>query len=508
MPSPFFAATKAYSAQTTLLSIALAASGLLLTGCGGNNPTTRTNSDDLVSNPSTLTFKLTLQSPVRLTNVEARVIDAVTNRVLHQQLINNDHQLVIDIKRADIPSKRLIYIEFRPASLGQSRYYDPILDSGNTPFDMPLRALFQSGVGNTQTIMIDPYSEIAFQRAQIRSGWLANRTDLSQLGMINATALTAANSEVKSVFSVNTTTRSTLLREGLSSRDDLRKLTIENNQSNALDYFRFSLGHIQHYVRQHGNNNAPYLAFSQKAAIDMLDGDLDGITLHGFGDQADIFIKDPLVQPIVNTDPERNQHPLLAVDQLPSRSGYNLAVGEAVKQFFNPLFVNGSAEFVLINVYDYLNMTVGAVPSAPKLFGLHSPGAGNYTRAFGLATNQMVKNYLNADDTGLVNDIEQLAGTYQNPQGCRLEIRPNGRVILSQGTQRFEADIDRNFNDSVSRSSVNSQDYLINITTPSDSTPSFLQIRTDGAVILSAQNGRSLLDLPDQLSQVDLTCDF
>lgn len=503
MPSPFFAAPKAYSAQTMLLSLALAASGLLLTGCGNNNPTTRTNSDDLVSSPNTTaTFLLTLQSPVHLTNVQARVIDTTTNRVLHEQIISNDDQLLIDLKKVDVPSRRLLYVELRPASVGQSSYYDPILDS-SAAFNAPLRALIQS-TDNPQTITVDPYTEIAFQRAQIRSGWLANRNDLSQLGMINASAVTAANSEVSAVFSV----RNVSLTEGLSSREDLQKLTFSTNRSTTLNYFRFALGHIQHYVRDQGNTSAPYLAFSQKAAIDMLDGDLDGMTLYGFGDQTAIFLKNPLVQPIINTDPDRNQHPLLAIDQLSARSTYNIAVGEAIKQLFNPLFTNGSPEFLLINSYDYLNMTLAPVPNAPKLFGLHSPGAGNYTRAFGLATNQTVKNYLNADDTGLVSDIEQLAGIYKNPQGCQLDVRPNGRVILSQGTQRFEADIDRNFNDSVSRSSVDSQEYLINITTPSDSTPSFLQIRTDGANVLSAQNGRSLLDLPDQLSQVDLSCNF
>lgn len=502
MPSPFFVATKAYSAQTMLLSIALAVSGLLLTGCGGNNPTTRVTSDDLVSIPDTSTFGLTLQSPVRLTNVQARVIDTLTNRVLHEQLIINDDQLLINLKKIDVPYAGLVYVELRPALMGRSSYYDPILDNEAT-FNTPLRTLFKINAGSgSHNIIIDPYSEITFQRAQIRAGWLANRNDLSLLGLINISALNAANSEMNAVFGVRSNTQ---LSQGLNSREDIQKLTIN---SNTLSYLRFALGHIQHYVREKGSNTAPYLAFSQKAAIDMLDGDLDGMTLHGFGDQADIFLSDPLAQPIINTDPERNQHSLLAADQAPSRSSYNVAVGEAIQQFFNPLFTNDSAEFALIKDYDYLNMTLRPVASAPKLFGLHSPGAGNYTRAFGLTNNQTVKNYLNADDTGLVSDIEQLAGIYQNPQGCQLEVRPNGRVILSQGTQRFEAAIDRNFNDSVSRSSVSSQNYLINITTPSDITPSFLQIRTDGSDILSAQNGRSLLDLPDQLSQVDLSCNF
>lgn len=504
MPSPFFTASKPYSASPLLLSVALATSGLLLTGCGGSNPTTRTNSTDLVSTPSTATFTLTLQSPVRLTNVEARVIDAMSGRVLHQSVIANDHRVLVDIKRADVPAQRLLYVELRPAALNQSSYYDPILDSNRAPFNTPLRTIVQSNT-NSRTVVIDPYSEIAFQRAQIRSGWLTNRNDLSQLSLITLNALNAANSEVSAVFTV----RSNSISQGLSSREDIQKLTVNTNQTNTLNYFRFALGHIQHYVRAQGNNSAPYLAFSQKAALDMLDGDLDGMTIHGFGDQAGIFLNTPLVEPILNIDPDRNQHPLLAVDQLPARSTYNNAVGESIKQFFNPLFDSGSAEFKLINGdYDYLNMTVRPVPSAPKLFGLHSPGAGNYTRAFGLSSGQTIKNFLNADDTGLVSDVEQIAGIYQNAQDCRLEIRPNGRVIFSQGNQRFEADIDRNFNDSMSRNSVDSQDYLINITTPSDSTPSFIQIRTEGTTIRSVQNGRSLLDTPDQLSQVDLSCEF
>ncbi|MFZ3192612.1 MAG: hypothetical protein WA154_05320 [Moraxellaceae bacterium] len=504
MPSPFFAATKPYSASPVLLSVALAASGLLLTGCGGNTPTTRTNSDDLVSTPSTATFTLTLQSPVQLTNVEARVIDTISGRVLYQGTISNTDKLLIDLRKADVPSQRLLYVELRPTALNQSSYYDPILD-GSAPFNAPLRALVQSNTNN-RTVLIDPYSEIAFQRAQIRAGWLTNRTDLSQLSLISMSTLNDANSEVSAVFAVRS---NVALTQGLGSRADIQKLNINNNQYNTLNYFIFALGHIQYYVSQQGRQTSPYLNFSQKAAIDMLDGDLDGITLYGFGDQAHIFLNEPLVEPIVNTKPDRNQHALLAIDQFSARNAYNNeGVGESIKQLFNPLFESDSAEFSFINEYDYLNMTARAVSAVPKLFGLHSPGAGNYTRAFGLPSNQLVKNYLNADDTGLVSDIEQIAGTYQNSQNCRLEIRPNGRVILSQGTQRFEADIDRNFNDSMSRTSVSSQAYLLNITTPSDSTPSFLQIRTDGVTILSAQNGRSLLEMPDQLSQVDLSCEF
>jgi len=509
MPSPFFVAIKPRSARL-MLSAALAAASVALLGCGANNPTTRTSSSGSNSTPEPATFQLTLQSPVRLTNIEARVIDAASGQIVHQSIISNDHRLNVNINRADARSQRLLYVELRPSALNQSRYYDPILDR-DAPFNQPLRAILQSAASN-QSILIDPYSEIAFQRAQVRSGWLNNRADTTQLGLITVNALRAAQSEVAAVFNV----RSVTLPQGLSSRTDLQRLNVTANQTRVLDYFRFSLGHAQYYVQQQGNNiDAPYLAFSQKAAIDMLDGDLDGLTLHGFGDQAEIFLNSPLVQPIINNNPERNQHLLLAEDQLPARRTYNVGVGDTIKQFFEPLFPSGSAEFKLINDYDYLNMSTRTTPTPPRPFALHSPGGGNYTRAFGLMDGQLVKNFINADDTGLVNDIAQndiaqIAGIYQNPQGCRLVIQPNGKVTLTQGTQTAEADIDRNFGDSMSRADADSQSYLINITTPSDSTPSFLQIRTDGARVLFAQSGRSLLEMPstEQLSAVDLRCDF
>jgi len=504
MPSPFFAAIKRHPASPVLLGLALAVSGLSLSGCGGSNPTNRTNSDDLVSTPVKDMVKLTLQSPVHLTNVEARVIDPQSGRVLHQGIIANDHRLIIELPRVDLPAQRPIYIELRPSTLNQSSYYDPIV--GKTAvFGSTLRALVQSS-GNTQTILIDPYTEIAFQRAQVRSGWLTNRNDISQLGLITQNSLTAATSEVGAVFTV----RSTLLPYGISNENDLKKLSVVANQTNELDYFRFALGHVRHFVDKIGSNSAPYLAFSQKAALDMLDGDLDGMTLHGFGDQASILLANPLVQPIANNNPTRNQLELLAVDQATARSIYNLAVGDSIKAFFNPLFLAGSAEFRVINEYDYLNMATRFVANSSRPFGLHSTGAGNYTRAFGLTDNKVIENELNADDTGLISDIEQIAGFYQNAQGCRLEIRPNGRVVLSQGNQRFESDINRNLNDSMSRDSASSQAYLLNITTPSESTPSFLQIRTQGATVLFAQHGRSVLDNPstDQLSTVDLSCNF
>lgn len=503
MPSPFFAAIKPCSASPILLSLSLIASSVMLSGCGGSNPTNRTNSDDLVTSPVKTTLKLTLQSPVQLLNVEARVVDPQSGRVLYQGTIANNHQVTIELQRADMPAQRPVYVELRPSTLGQSTYYDPVLDK-TAVFNKPLRAIVRSS-GNNQTILIDPYTEIAFQRAQVRSGWLTNLEDISQLGLITTNSLNAATSEVNIVFTV----RNTAIPYGLSGLADLQKLTIASNQTAALDYFRFVIGHIQHFTDKTGLRESPYLAFMQIAALDMLDGDIDGLTLHGFGQQDDIFLTAPLAQPIVNNDPDRNQQNLLAMDQAGSRSTYNVAVGESIKSFFKPLFASNTAEFRFVNEYDYLNLST-QFTNSPRVFGLHSTGAGNYTRAFGLPSGQLIKKELNADDTGLVSDIEQVAGIYQNSQGCRLEIRPNGRVILSQGGQRFESDIDRNLNDSMSRTTPDSQAYLLNITTPSESTPSFLQIQTQGADVLFAQYGRSLLENPSttQLSTVDLSCNF
>ena len=244
MPSPFFAAIKPCSASPILLSLSLIASSVMLSGCGGSNPTTRTNSDDRVVTPVQNNFKLTLQSPVRLINVEARVIDPQSGRVLHQSVITDDDQIIVDLKRADVPSQRLMYVELRPVGVNQSQYYDPILDK-IASFNVPLRTMVQSVLSN-QNILIDAYSEIAFQRAQVRSGWLNSRDDVSQLGLINLSALNAATSEVSSVFTV----RRIVLPLGLSSRNELQSLTVSTNQSIILDYFRFSLGHVQHYFSQ------------------------------------------------------------------------------------------------------------------------------------------------------------------------------------------------------------------------------------------------------------------
>ncbi|MEC7120262.1 MAG: hypothetical protein VXW65_10215 [Pseudomonadota bacterium] len=500
MPSPFFVSVKPLVGG---IRAALITTSLLMVGCGGDGATTRTT-PTTKPKPDEKTFVLTIQSPVLLKNVEGLVVDTVTGQTIASKVLAEGHRIDFELVPSQLANRRLTYLELRPTSLNNSSYYDPITDR-DAAFNQSLRALVNAS-GTTQSVVVDPYTEIAYQRAQIRAGWFDEQDDFSQLNKLKTAAMTAAYSEVNAVFSV----RNINSVPSISSRDDLSNLLSSKTQSRAFNYFQFALGHIQHYVTQQGSIASPYLAFSQKAALDMLDGDLDGMTLRGFGDRAVDLIDRPLVkaQPILNNDPNRNNHKDLAEDQLDARSSYNPAVGDAIKGLFSPLFASTSPEFKVINDYDYLNFTAKKSNGTPRAYALHSPGAGNYTRAFGLTGSTLVKNSLNADDTGLVSDIEQLAGRYENASDCQLDIRPNGQVLLTQGTLRFENQIDRDFDDSLSRPTADSQRYLINVSTPSISMPEFIQIRTDGAQVLSARAGRSLDPLPDELSQVDLSCDF
>jgi hypothetical protein len=92
--------------------------------------------------------------------------------------------------------------------------------------------------------------------------------------------------------------------------------------------------------------------------------------------------------------------------------------------------------------------------------------------------------------------------------GCSLEIYPSGRILLTQGNNIYESTINREMGDTISRVNATTDRYLLNVVTPSDSLPSFIQVRTIGSQVVSATAGRSSELNPDVLQQIDATCTF
>lgn len=483
-----------HSLLSRAIVMATLSTTLLFVGCGSDTPTTRvsetpTNTGE--SNPTT-PLVLTVNSPILLKNVRIRMIDAASSTELGNQIITVGHTATFNIPRAYSNVGNVLVAELSAVN-STSTYYDPALDQ-----DAPLTTTLHSTVlmnNLKRNIKIDPFSEAAYQRALVRAGNIT--LDRAPISMLTEQDTRDANLEVQSVFRVRATEHGLMF----DNRAAISDLALSGSNGIIFTDVIFSVGHVLLYRQTHPNDPAPYLGFTNHIVADMRDGDLDGMTIMGLGDRDGIYLNDPLVTPIVNNDPNHNTTTLLAQDQLNARRGYNLAHGQVIKSTLLPLFLNNSNEYQAISAIDYL-------PPNAALYGLHSVGAGNYTRAYGLEKGILTQSFVNADGNRLISATEQLIGRYTNSSGCTLEMYPSGRIRLMQGLRTFESTINRELSDSISRTDVNSNNYLLNAITTSDSLPSFIQVRTTGSTVTSATAGRSAQVNPTVLDQTDLTCTF
>jgi hypothetical protein len=484
-----------YTLLSRAIAIAALSTSLLLSGCGSDNPTTRVSDSSTGTGGSSnikTTYNLSVYSPTPLKNVRFRVIDAASNTELGNQVVSNGHQVIFAIPRAYTNAGTILVTELTPLN-STSTYYDAALDA-----DAPLTETLHSAVSMTngdRSLSINPFSEAAYQRALVRSGNLDPSTPL--LSSLTEQDVRDANLETQAVFRVRPTEHGYIY----DSRPDLAKLSIGTSNSQRFTDVMFGVIHVLAYYKSHPTETAPYLGFMKHIAADMRDGDLDGLTIMGLGDHDGIYLNDPLVTPILNMNPNRNTASLLAQDQFTVKTTYSTAQGQIAAEVLAPLFLGSSQEHMLLSNMEYFTSSNGV------LIGLHSVGAGNYTRAYGLETGKTLQSFINSDDNRLISATEQLIGHYTGT-GCALDIYPSGRIRLTQGTRTFESTINRELSDSISRDSATSNNYLLNVVTTSDSLPSFIQIRSLGNKVISATAGRSPEVNPNVLQQTDATCAF
>ena len=213
------------------------------------------------------------------------------------------------------------------------------------------------------------------------------------------------------------------------------------------------------------------------------------------------------VTSLPNNDPDNTSENTLIRVNSNQRIQTGLALKQATIQYFNtvnaallaPSRTDGASLSYILN-YDY-----GVFNQTATL----RLGAGNYTPAFGLLTGVNYTNALDVSDTpGRSNSIVQLNGVYKSTTttGCQLSVGYDGKIQLSQGSQVYEAIINREFSDSLTRTTGNQ--YLLNVASPSLTSPRFIQINTVGAVITSANAGSSGQQTPITLDTTDLSCTF
>ncbi|MBC7751092.1 MAG: hypothetical protein H7Z73_05155, partial [Candidatus Saccharibacteria bacterium] len=284
-----------------------------------------------------------------------------------------------------------------------------------------------------------------------------------------------------------------------------------------------ALAQLALFAQNNPATQTPYLDFATRGSLDLLDGDLDGMTIFGGDTTGTALISNPIlysgVTSIPNNDPDHRDLATFVSINADQRTQRGAALKQAATQYFNTLNAalplsarTDTASLEFIQKFDYAIFTgryingFGYDTSTP-LIVTNRIGAGNYKIAFGLPTGIDSKQALDAsDETNRSNDILQLNGTYQGTNGCQLNIGYDGTIQLSQGAQTYQAQVSRKFSDRLIRISGNQ--YLLNITSADLTAPRFIQIRTTGAQVISADAGRSAQQVPITLDTTELSCTF
>lgn len=552
--------------NNTAKAILLALLGTgLLSACGGGGGGTVRNPDNgngETPTPET-TYKLSISSPVTLQNVNVKVI-TLTNKEIGQGSISKGTTLTLDVKASDV--NQILIAEISPKN-NSSTYYDPALNA-SAIFDTKLRRVFIMTAG-AKTVSVDPFSEIAYQRMLVRSGQL-DKTN-PEIRNILSSDIDTSREEVLVTFGVDIPGEST----PISKRSDYEKLdftTIKPDSPNTkLQYANafFSLGHYLIQKNENPSDKTPYLTFAKRAAEDMRDGSLDGRTLIGDGTDGKVnsdILKNPIIGPApLNTNPafnvirtynaakpaedNSNNPDTIKGNQRVTREAYATLWKNNIASFLsllpNTIDQLGKTSLLAFNYAEGLGGPTGDFTM--RTFGLHSFGAGNYKRAFGIEPVKIAKDtqqwlldknckgaYVSApaDESPVLpgciiginiagdqveapyNTIQALVGQYTSVESCKLSIDYKGNIKLSKGDQVYTPPV---LSPSEFLSIINvgtsdtDQSYVLNVTDGGDSSGTYVQLKIVNQKITSATVGVSANannKFPKELINQKLHCTF
>ncbi|MBC7750850.1 MAG: hypothetical protein H7Z73_03895, partial [Candidatus Saccharibacteria bacterium] len=180
--------------------------GVTLTGCGtGNGATTRVDETTPSKPTVSTTYNLKIQSPVLLRNTKVTVTDTSTGSILGESVIQNGNDIEFVMPLTTLRSGHLILITLSPVD-SSSQYFDPMLNNqlgAMTAFNKPLHALISADMSDKMT-KIDPFTEMVYERALIRSGTL----DISKpkVNALTSIHLNLATNEMMTAFGTVSTT--------------------------------------------------------------------------------------------------------------------------------------------------------------------------------------------------------------------------------------------------------------------------------------------------------------
>lgn len=532
----------------------------LLSACGGGGG----GGTDRISTTGNTTveektYPLAIHSQVEVKNAKVRLIDAATDQVIAEATLAQGSTFNFDVKQSNARNKLLI------AELSgidaTSTYYDPTLDK-QAPLNATLHAAFVMP-DNDLKMTISPFTEIAYRRALVRAGNMDPAQPDNKLLAYNVSANTNTNANDAAINETRLAFRlySALPTPDIASKADLNKFLYNasgiQNPPNTQDQYLNMFFSIGHYMIQHTENPSdptPYLTFAKRAAEDMRDGSLDGLTIMGDGTNAGIRLSNSIISNIrsdgslnINRDPANNTAVKTAQYQLEFRQNYGTRLKNNILAFLGTLNTVDPAGQNILQSYDYIQSPTNTNISTSA--GIHTSGAGNYKRAFGLEpvllplyqsadikvgtydgttcnlSNPVKQNNtagspdeyaystcmsgLNADGSyDGKNDIEGLVGKYTSTEGCKLAIQFNGTITLSKDGQTYTNSINRDISDALIRLSSGPEDYVMNVSSANTNPPQFLQFRISNQVIQSVTAGTSVAQFPTTLSDQKLVCHF
>lgn len=552
MPSQFFKTGVIQYRPLTAAILVVLSSGALLTACGGGSSATdRTPNNSSSTTTAEKTFVLTIHSQVAVQNAKVTLTDAATGQQIDQQTISNGSTATFNVTQANASNK--LIIATLSAVDANSTYYDPTLNKA-APLNSALHValVMPNAAYNTN---ISPFTEIAYQRALVRAGSMdVNNPNLNLLAqnvaarqMSNANI--GANGETRLTFIVSPI----LISPDIGSKADLDKLVYNQTSvtSNSQDQYIETFLSMGHYMLQHTENPTdptPYLTFAKRAAEDMRDGSLDGLTVMGAGNNAGIRLSNTIVSNMradgslnINNSPANNTAFNTANYQLQFKQNYGNRLKNNVLAFLNTLDTIDANGLNYFQQFDYIQDPNSQANNIGNSKLLHTQGAGNYKRAFGIdpiqlsatnatsiynascqpvsqkATSSTTTQYATPDcQKGLdadgsldgVNAIEPLVGNYTSSEGCKLAVQYNGDISLSYNGQTFASSINRDETDALIRVTPGKEDYVMNVASPQFNPPQFLQFRISNQVIQTVTAGTSTEMFPTSLSNPQLVCHF
>ena len=224
---------------------------------------------------------------------------------------------------------------------------------------------------------------------------------------------------------------------------------------------------------------------------------------------------------INNIDPAKNTLINIASNQTNIRETFATSLKNSVLQlasYYKQPTLNP-------NGYDLLQMQsyAAGIPAIDSNTVFRINGAGDYRRAVGFADTTATCNgsiypcKQGITGVNIINpnlpSIAYLVGHYADAaSGCQLNIRANGVLELTKGTQVFRSTLDADSTDNLLQVDKATHLYLLNSSTTEPDNAAleytFVQVNIKANQVLGASAGVDTRKAPDQLKSTQLQCSF